>query len=1723
VTATTDWGVFPSSLPGYIDGLAHAPGSAPGPGGSGGAASSSPGAGWEVRVMSYVDYSMPLAQIPPSILTTFQFVKQLNDIGSGSVTLDMDDSWWTSTTLTGGGSTDEMLDYECLWQVLQDGDVKFEFMGETITEQLVDPSEQRLVTISGPGTISVLKWGMAAPQGFPDIILKLDSILDSFDEVDDNGNPVLDTNIWTQVSPTSDVYITPVQGLFNYPGGAGYSISTLYPSGTLTLVASAGTTVLGATPYDATDTLISAQVSPVGAASTPTDSNGNPEPYGYGMNGSELTQFYVQSLADHSYYAMIALSATSFYCQAGSPDGVHTHVIKGAASYDPTNDAYWQITEQGGSGGGPGTFLFWTSPDGSNWTNVWSFVHEWNATDVGFYVTATYSSTGQTAQLSNLNSNVTTPSYQGQIFLSEPIMGIWYELLDQAQERGTISFVTSSITPLSDSFGRSWTDEQNVQVTNGTDLYSLLQSATATVNADYVMQPGFVLEVGLTNQNVVSLGVDRSQTLVFRAGQDMMTEQRTRARNQIVNLVGGENDDGHEMSATDPDSIAQWAQREGWFQTSAQVDPVSMEIAVAAAAEDNADEVLSYTLTILPWLPGKTVFEDFDVGDWVGLERPDFSAVDAMRVVAIAVQTDSTGAETHELTLQTYEAWIEQQLTYISNKLGGAFVNALGTTPVAPSRYGTGQVPTYFTPAQSIETLSNVIGGTQNSAPLVYSAASGKWMPAGSTDPVTGRQVGLAIPSMAGTVSIANGAVTVSGTSSPVTAPDGGGALPTTPGVSTSPTGTTVTDSTGATRIITGLQSDGTVTVKEVNGTAPSAPDAPTVAGGILGLVVGWDGLLAGASPLSDFLYVQVHCSATTGFVPSSVTLIGTMVAGGLFGIGGLTAGTTYYVKLVAVNRSRVSSAASTQGSGVPTSVPANIGTGSLPGTAIQTGTITTSQISPTAGITGGQLAANAGIVAGQVAFTARNIGGITTSIQATQPGSAVTNDLWFNSSNGYQLYQYNGTAWAAYQYGTGAIAAGSVTAALIAANTITAAQIASGTITATQIAAGTIAATNIAAGTLTASLFQAGIILAGIINGTVVTGSTLQNSSSNPRTSINPNGSITITNSSGAVIFEIAPTGTMYWYDPTGTLLQMELQPGGNTLIYGSATGPQEWDFEGTGSGSTSGWTAQDAAPTASSAWSYTGQYSLLLTSNGSQPWGGTSPGFPVQAGSAVTGKLTVYTPAALSAVSIGFTFWSGANATGTNLGTVSGDQGTFATVAGETLVATITGASVPTGAVSATIFIAEGFADASGTLMYVDTVTVAGGLVFSISPGGTTDSFANVVPQGINFYGLPGLTNVFGVKDPYGNQLAKIDASGNISGQLVSANVDLQIAGSSVSQALAAAPQGLINQGWTPAGPWPSSAIGTTETALLELDQTLAAGRSYEVTIDPTDIQGSNGGNYRVYLNVYYTTNGTTPSTSSTQLISNYPLNMSATTQGNCWMVHPGFTAIVNPSTTALYRFLVTGHTAPSGTFQLLSTMNMTISDAGEQTTTNTLNNGVSLGTGSTGGSGGAQNWTEVFYPYNTWAYNASGLYTTGYNLYQGCFPGQSYAMHSWIEWGVGSLGHNLNTVLGYTVQSVSLTLCNLATYYSTGMTVSWHSGTTLGNLTSVSTELQNWDMGSGQLLTQALTSSAWAPFAAGGLTYSVLHSPSSSLNEEYFGYFYGLNGSGSQVPQLTVKYSH
>lgn len=255
------------------------------------------------------------------------------------------------------------------------------------------------------------------------------------------------------------------------------------------------------------------------------------------------------------------------------------------------------------------------------------------------------------------------------------------------------------------------------------------------------------------------------------------------------------------------------------------------------------------------------------------------------------------------------------------------------------------------------------------------------------------------------------------------------------------------------------------------------APSTPTLSGTVQGIRVSWNGLNVNGVAYPAGTYVEIHISTSGAtFTPSTSTLAGRLLgAAGFFTIGALTAGTTYYVRLVGVdeagNRTSPSTAASSQ-----------------------TG-LTTSSDYGTATIT-----------SGAVSFNARQIGGITTTVGTTAPTSPVTGDIWLDSSSGAIIHKrWNGSSWVTQAWGSDSISAGAVTATQIAAGAVTAGAIAAGSITTAKLDASAVTADKIAASAITADKIAANAITAtklsaDAIDGKTITGASLRTAASGAR-----------------------------------------------------------------------------------------------------------------------------------------------------------------------------------------------------------------------------------------------------------------------------------------------------------------------------------------------------------------------------------------------------------------------------------------------------------------------------------------------------------------------------------------------------------------------------------------------------------------------------------------------
>jgi hypothetical protein len=149
---------------------------------------------------------------------------------------------------------------------------------------------------------------------------------------------------------------------------------------------------------------------------------------------------------------------------------------------------------------------------------------------------------------------------------------------------------------------------------------------------------------------------------------------------------------------------------------------------------------------------------------------------------------------------------------------------------------------------------------------------------------------------------------------------------------------------------------------------------------------------------------------------------------------------------------------------------------------------------------------------------------GSTTATVGTAPTDPATNDVWFDSANGYQMKTWSGSAWVAVAFGTAAIAAGAITADLIAA--------------------GAIVAGKIAVGALDALTINAGALTAGVLSsGAIGSSSILDSFISTTRFTVDTSGGQILVYSMGApVVTTITTTGAGSYTVPAGvTSLKVE------------------------------------------------------------------------------------------------------------------------------------------------------------------------------------------------------------------------------------------------------------------------------------------------------------------------------------------------------------------------------------------------------------------------------------------------------------------------------------------------------------------------------------------------------------------------------------------------------
>jgi len=285
----------------------------------------------------------------------------------------------------------------------------------------------------------------------------------------------------------------------------------------------------------------------------------------------------------------------------------------------------------------------------------------------------------------------TPPPATGRVwpFLGKPIMRAYRSLIHTAQARGTIPWISLTFTASSDSGGVNWADlhtatKKRVEFNPeyGADMLTLLgictgQDATkpAGVRADWVMKPGFKLDVRKT------FGSHREKHVVFYEPV-LERKERRRSREELENYVVVADVDFKFSPASSSSSIAQWGRRELWDNRNNLTNAKVRGKVARNLLEQNKLETSHWTLRVPYDEPGRAVFVDYDLGDWIGVVRHSASvtgsALEAYRVIGIVVNVPDTGDPVVELELQskldTRLRRLEIELTTIINDLNNVVI-----------------------------------------------------------------------------------------------------------------------------------------------------------------------------------------------------------------------------------------------------------------------------------------------------------------------------------------------------------------------------------------------------------------------------------------------------------------------------------------------------------------------------------------------------------------------------------------------------------------------------------------------------------------------------------------------------------------------------------------------------------------------------------------------------------------------------------------------------------------------------------------------------------------------------------------------------------------------------------------------------------------------------------------------------------------------------------------
>jgi hypothetical protein len=249
-------------------------------------------------------------------------------------------------------------------------------------------------------------------------------------------------------------------------------------------------------------------------------------------------------------------------------------------------------------------------------------------------------------------------------FTGSTRMAAWLAMLHEAQnEHSTLGFVRCTFTGSHDSAGNDWSDSGDFRWDAGVDLLQQLKNICETHGYVFEMARGFVLSVWHEH------GAHREQDVQLTLWSNQETSERTRTRREIATHTRVWNGEKLVEGSSDAAAADRWHHRWSWVTAGSALDRKELSTIADKTIGLFKDEDLQRTVKVSADDPGRAVFLDYDVSDWVRVELDeDDQDEQTRRVVAAAVKLDVDGNYDLELTLNTRRQTLAEKLGRLLNK-----------------------------------------------------------------------------------------------------------------------------------------------------------------------------------------------------------------------------------------------------------------------------------------------------------------------------------------------------------------------------------------------------------------------------------------------------------------------------------------------------------------------------------------------------------------------------------------------------------------------------------------------------------------------------------------------------------------------------------------------------------------------------------------------------------------------------------------------------------------------------------------------------------------------------------------------------------------------------------------------------------------------------------------------------------------------------------------------